>query len=180
MESAGVARIGMEEAMELDSTLKEWVREHRVTCELGAWQELVESRVTTVGFELRLFGRHDPHLQVNPGCHKCVAVFDRLRAIALAAFPKEHRPTTYEIDPFDASFHLRPEAEWSPEVQLAVHIVHRDGYLRPVDDCERKCVEEIRNNLGRLGVQARTWSESRAHAAPFGAHAGGSSTTERN
>ena len=147
--------------MEADATLKEWVQQHHVTWELGPWQELVEHRVTTVGFELRLFGQHEPHAHPSPGCAECVTVHGRLRAIALTAFPKEHRPTTYEVDPFDASFHLRPESGWKPEVQLTVHIVHRDGYLRPLDECEKRCADEIQKALRDLGVQPKSWSDSR-------------------
>lgn len=147
--------------MEAEATLKEWVRQYRVTWELGAWQELVEHRITTVGFELRLFGRHEPRVHASPGCDACVPLFERLRAIALTALPKEHRPTQYEIEPFDASFHLRPESEWKPEVQLTVHIVHREGYLSPLDECQKRCAVEIQKALGDLGVQPKTWSDSR-------------------
>jgi hypothetical protein len=137
--------------------------------------ELVDHKPASVGFELRLFARHPPHEHPTPGCGLCLGLYQRLRQVAQAAFPRDRRPTQYEIDPFDASFHLRPEAEWSPEVQLTVHIIHREGYLRPVDDCERRCAEEIRTNLGRLGVQARTWSELRADSAQPGSPAAGSS-----
>ena len=152
--------------METEATLQEWVRQHRVTWELGAWQESVEHRVTTVGFELRLFGRHEPHVHASPGCSECVPVFERLRAIALASFPKEHRPTKYEVEPFHAALHLRPESEWKPEVQLTVHIVHREDYLRPLDECEKRCAEEIQKALRGLGVQPRSWSDTRRGVSP--------------
>jgi len=147
--------------METEATLKQWVRQHRVTWELGAWQELAEHGVTPVGFELRLFGQHGPHSGAMPGCQQCVSLHEKLRSIALAAFPKEHRPTKYEVEPFDASFHLRPESEWKPEVQLTVHILHRDGYLRPLDECEKRCAEEIQKALRGLGVQPKSWSDGR-------------------
>lgn len=169
--------------MEHSSTtqdLSSWIRDHKVTWELAPWLEMVDRKAASIGFELRLFARHAAHEHPSPGCGLCLGLYQRLRELAEAAFPREHRPTQYQIDPFDASFHLRPEAEWAPEVQLAVHIVHRDGYLRPVDECERKCADEIRGNLGRLGVQARTWSEPRAHAAHSNTHTGGVSTTERS
>ena len=150
--------------METTATFREWVLKHSVTWEVGAWQELVERQVTTVGFELRLFGRHEPGVHAGTGCDNCVPVFERLRAIALATFPKEHRPTRYEVEPFDASLHYRPESEWTPEVQLTVHVVHREDYLRPVDACERRCAEEIQQALRGLGAQPRTWSNTRRRA----------------
>ncbi len=147
--------------MEPAATLKDWIREHRVTWELSPWQELVDHRPATVAFELRLFGRHGPHSRAMPGCKQCVSLHEKLRAIALAAFPKEHRPTKYEVKPFDASFHMRAESEWEPEVQLTVHIVHREGYLRPLDECEKRCAQEIQKALRGMGVQAKSWSDSR-------------------
>ena len=151
--------------MEIDATLKDWVRQHRVTWELSTLQELVDRRPATIGFELRLFGQHGPHTEASPGCQQCVSLHGRLRAIAVAAYPTEHRPTTYEVKPFDASIHLRPESGWAPEVQLAVHIVHREGYLRPLDECEKRCAEEIQVALRGLGVQPRSWSDSRMSAS---------------
>lgn len=144
-----------------DATLEGWVREFRMTFELSPWQELVDRRPAPVGYELRLFARHAPHSGAMPGCQQCVSLHNKLRAIAVAAFPKEHRPTMYELQPFDASFHLRPESEWAPEVQLTVHIIHRDGYLRALDECEKRCADEIQKALRNLGVQPKTWSETR-------------------
>lgn len=151
--------------METQTTLKEWIRAHKATWELGPWQEIVAGRPSAVGFELRLFGQHGPHSGASPGCEHCVSLYEKLRAIALAAFPNEHRPTQYQIEPFDAAFHLRPDSEWAPEVQLVVHIVHREGYLRPVDECEKRCAEEIQKNLRGLGVQPKSWSETRRKEA---------------
>ncbi len=149
-----------------EATLKDWVRQHRVTWELGPWQELVEHRPMTVGFELRLFGQHGPHVHASPGCRECVPLYERLRAIALAALPKEHRPTRYQIEPFDAAFRLRPESQWAPEVQLTMHIVHREGYLRPLGECEKRCADEIQKALCGLGVQPKSWSDTRRDVSP--------------
>jgi hypothetical protein len=109
-----------EEAMEPKAPLTNWVRQHKVTWEIGPWQEMVDHHATVVGFELRLFGRHGPHARVMAGCPECVDLHGKLRTIAVAAFPTEQRPTQYEVEPFDASFHLRPESHWEPEVQLTV------------------------------------------------------------
>jgi hypothetical protein len=70
----------------------------------------------------------------------------------------ESRPTRYEIAPFDASFHLRPEARWVPEVQLTVAIVHRHRHLNPIDSCEETCAKEIQESLRRLGAPPRSWA----------------------
>jgi len=139
------------------STLVEWIQRHRVTWEVGPLQEVIDHVSTSVGFELRLFGRHAPDTHPSPGCPDCQELHARLRAIAEAALPTEARPTIHEIEPFDASFHLRPESEWAPEVQLIVRSVHRQGYLSPVDGCERRCLKETQDALRALGAQPRSW-----------------------
>lgn len=61
---------------------------------------------------------------------------------------------------------MRAESAWKPEVQLTVHIVHREGYLSPLDECEKRCAEEIQTALRGLGVQPKSWSESLSAARP--------------
>ena len=144
-----------------EETLRTWVQEHRVSWEISAWQELVEHSPLSVGFELRLFARHPDGRLADPGCDECVALYEKLRAIALFALPKEQRPTRYDIAPYDASLHLRPESHWQGEVQLAMHIVHRLEYASAVNDCEKRCASEIQESLRGLGVQPKSWHDAR-------------------
>lgn len=146
--------------MERDTTMKHWVQDHHVTWELGPWQELVAHRVTPVGYELRLFAVHARDAHPSPGCADCVTLYDRLRAIAESVLPREHRPTRYDVERFDTSLHHRPESNWTPEVQLTVHILHRDDYLQPVDECEKRCADEIQRGLKSLGARPRSWSNA--------------------
>ena len=139
--------------------LREWVSEHRVTWELSPWQEMVDHQATAVGFELRLFARHNPGTRADPGLRERAQLYEVLRGIALSVLPKESRPTCYEVQPFDASLHMRPEAHWEPEGQLRVHITHRERYLMPVDECEKRCADEIQQGLRDLGAQPRSWCE---------------------
>jgi hypothetical protein len=150
----------MHTATETEAPLREWVREHKVTWELGPWKEMVGHGAVAVGFELRLLARYPPEAHPMPGCHDCAEIYQGLREVALVTLPREHRPTLYEIEPFQAALHLRRESEWAPEVQLAVHIIHREGYLRPLDECERRCAAEIEQNLARLGVQPGRWANN--------------------
>ena len=150
--------------MEPEAALKQWVFEHRVTWEMTPWQELVDRVPRAVGYELRLYGRHHDGVSASPGCRQCVAVYERLRAIALSVLPTEHRPTRYDIEAFDSALHMRPEGDWEPEVELTIQLSHRDGYLSPLDECEKKCAEEIRKGLERLGVQPKSWSGTRVAA----------------
>ena len=152
--------------MAVEDTLRLWVGEHKVCWEIGPFVELDQhpnkapERVQ-VGFELHLFARHSEGVKADPGCHECTGLFERLRALAEFTLPKENRPTHYEIAPFDGSFHLRPESEWVSEVQLTLRLVHERGYLEPVDDCEKRCAEEIQKALRGLGVQPKIWSDAR-------------------
>ncbi len=151
--------------MGMEETLRRWIREHRVCWELSPLQEMDHRARVPVGYELRLFARHPPGVRADPGCLECRDLYEKLRAIAVFALPREHRPTRYEIAPFDASFHLRPESEWVSEVQLTLDIVHGQDYLRPIDECEQKCAREIEDRLRALGAQSRAWSEGRTPLA---------------
>lgn len=147
--------------LETAETLGSWIREHHVTWEVSPWQEIVDHSPMAVGFEVRLYARHAPGRFPDPGCHLCGALHEKLRAIALSVLPKEHRPTQYTIEPLAPQIHLRPEGHWDPEVELVMHIVHRDGYLRGIDDCEKRCAGEIQDGLRGLGVQPKSWHDSR-------------------
>ena len=148
--------------MEPEDTLKQWVREHKVTWEMSPLRELVGHAPKAVGYELRLYGLHHKGVVASPGCSECQAVHERLRAIALAVLPTEHRPTRYDIATFDSSLHMRSESEWEPEVELTLNLTHRNGYLGPLDDCEKRCADEIQAGLKRLGVQPKRWSNAHA------------------
>ena len=142
-----------------DRVLREWVKEHKVVWELAPWRELVDHHLTAVGFELDLFARHVPQTDRAPGCPGCVQLYEGLKEIALRALPKDARACRCEIEPFDSALRFRPESDRVPEVQLTIRIVHGEGYLRPVDECERRCAQETERSLGRLGVQPKAWTE---------------------
>lgn len=152
-------------ASEAQRQLKQWVREHRVSWELSAWQEWVEHRATTVGFELRLFGRYEAPTAARPDALQPAVVFERLRAIARAALPADQARTLCEVEPFDTSLHLRPESGWVPEVQLTIHLVHRGDYLLPLDEDQKRCAEDVKRALRSLGVQPKSWPRMGALSA---------------
>ena len=142
--------------------LKEWIRQHKVCSELLPYFEMHESKKVQVGFELHLYAQHSPGVMANPGCKECQEVYKHLQQIARLALPQEFRPTRYEIEPFDASFHIRKETKMKSEVQLTMLIIHREGFFNPVDDCERRCLAEIQQKLKEIGVQSKIWLERRA------------------
>ena len=153
-----------------EETLRNWVAEHKVCWDLSPLVELERppnqppARVQ-VGFEVLLYGEHAQGLKPSPGCPECVTLYDKLRAIALFTLPKENRPSRYEISPFDHAFHLRPESEWVPEVQLTIRIIHGSDYFKGIDDCEKRCAEEIQGQLRALGAQPKAWPKGRGAVA---------------
>jgi len=112
-----------------------------------------------VGYELDLYAQHDPGVKADPGCHECRDLHDILKILAIQVLPKENRPSRYQIEEFDAAFHIRPETNLKVEVVLKMLIIHREDFFAPVDLCEQKCSAEIQRNLARLGVQPKVWSQ---------------------
>ncbi len=148
--------------MTTQNDLNEWIREHKVCWELFPYYALGRGGRIQIGFELDLYAQHLPWVKTNPGCKECEEVFKKLEEIARLALPTEFRPTRYDIQPFDASFHIRPETKLKQEVQLTMLIIHREGYFDPLDECERRCAAEIQQHLKNLGVQSKVWSQMRA------------------
>ncbi len=91
----------------------------------------------------------------------------RWLAITELVLPKDLRPTRYDIEQFDASFHFRPETKLKTDIRLTVLIVHRKGFFDPVDQCELRCSKEIQQNLKTIGVQRKVWSEPMATIPGF-------------
>ncbi len=138
----------------VDANATRWIRQRRVCYEVSPLREIDHGGAVHVGFELTLFAEagHD-----DPGSPELHATHERLKEIVAAVLPHDVRPTAYAFEPFDAAWHLRPQTNWRPEVQLVVRIIHREGYLRPADACESRCVREIQDGLRRAGIPEKGW-----------------------
>jgi len=137
-----------------EAALRQWICQHKVAWEIRLHQDLREGHVrTSVGLDLTLYASASSDGHVDPGGPECVAVYERLREIASSVLPTEPRACRYEIAPYDASVHLRAATGWAAEVELTVQILHREGYFRPIGECETKSAAEIRAALERLGVR---------------------------
>jgi hypothetical protein len=145
--------------------LRAWIREHRVCWELAPRFEVHDHRRIQVGFDLTLLARHPASLRDEPGCEECYRHYETLREIAQIVLPKGIHPTRCEFTPFDAAYHLRPETQWAPEIELTVEITHRDATFGDVDDDERRCAAEIEEGLRRLGARPRVWSTAESFNA---------------
>jgi hypothetical protein len=105
-----------------------------------------------VGFELVLGAQNPRGTPCTPACPRCAELFDGLKAVAAAILPRDLPEIRCDIQPFDAALHSRPDTGWTPEVHLAIHIIHREGYFRAVDEGEKTCLAGIESRLRRLGA----------------------------
>ena len=138
------------------SWLRELVRQHQVRYHVGpeAWPTK-GGEPLQVGYVIELAGRA-PRDHASPGCRRCGEVYLALRAIAAAVVPEAGRPSWYDIRPFDAAWH----GHVRPEVILHVAVLHRHDGGAGVDDCQRRCVREMRERLRELGVTERATRET--------------------
>lgn len=145
--------------------LKALVREHRVCWEV--WPEQlagVGHRPLQVGFDLVLNGAHAHDKdRPSPGCEKCRTIFEHLREIAEWIIPKVERPSRYEIQTFDHAVHYAPERGNRPDVALTIKILHRSAIDRAIDECEARCLNEMKEKLAQIGAQHRQWAGPRTN-----------------
>jgi hypothetical protein len=146
--------------------LREIARDHEVCYEVFPEWSIAEGRKLKIGFELELCGvnRHalDHECHPVPGCAYCSKTYDEMQNIAAWILPKEERPSRYEIEPFDRALHIAPaKRSRRSEVVLRIVIMHRRDFNRPVDDCEDRCLTEMRQRLSALGIRQDVWREDK-------------------
>ncbi len=67
-------------------------------------------------------------------------------------------PAVFVGQPFDQSLRYSPARRNRPDVILTVRILHREGFDRPVDDCQDRCLKEMEQRLRELGASRKTWA----------------------
>ena len=150
--------------MTYEDRLKQEVRDHKVCWEVLPHTAFVDGHTRQIGFDLELTGTHLPGVEATAGCEHCRNLYYILKAIASYILPKEQRPSRYELSLFDNSLRYSPTHANRPDVTLTITIGHRSG-LGQVDDCEKRCLEEIKANLRQLGAQSGSWSTALANSA---------------
>ena len=156
------------------SRLLEIAEKHQVCYEVWPERSVAQGRKIQIGFELQLCGTNS-HVaaegdhQPIPGCEYCLSTYEDLRQIAEWILPRDERPSRYEISAFDRALHVAPHSRHSrSEVVLTIHIMHRADFNRDVDDCENRCLKEMRGRLKQLGVYEGKWrSEAEKTAVPI-------------
>lgn len=135
--------------------LREIVRAHRVHFDVEPEFVLEGPDRVKVGFHVTLWAVHDKGARALPGCPACWDLAAELRQLAESVVPPDDRPSRTEVDPFRPALYESRVLPGSDEVSLTIRLVHRDGYDRPVDACEQRCLQEIRARLLALGVRER-------------------------
>jgi len=134
----------------VEQELNSIVEKHTVRYEAWPHWEMHEDRRVMVGFDLELYGAHDHgHSQPIRNCE----IYADLKKVADEILPKEERPSSYRIQPFDHALHS--EGRGPSEVVLVISIQHRRDYFSPVDACEERCLAEMESSLKRLGIPGR-------------------------
>jgi len=148
------------------SVLTDFVNRYQVCWEVWPEYLMVGGKERQVGFELELTGTPEPGTEhVGPGCPACRRVYSALHAIADWILPKEERPSRYEVGPYEQALRYSTARALRPDVTLSVKILHRRGFDQPVDQCEVRCLEEMKQRLRQLGACERQWSFRRASPA---------------
>ena len=139
-------------------TLRELVERFRVCWEVWPEYAFVNHEKRQIGFSLELYGTHEPSV-VHPtaGCTHCIPVFTALQRIAVFILPKEERPSTYSIEMYDGALHYANKRGNRPEVELPIKILHRHEFELPVDQCEARCLTEMKQRLRGLGAPEGRW-----------------------
>jgi hypothetical protein len=153
----------MESQEQSCSMLAALVRRYRVCWEVWPEDIVAEGKVRQVGFELELSGTPEGGTdQFAPGSQACRQVYNALHGVADWILPKEQRPSMYEVGPYAQALRYSAVRSDRPDVTLSVKILHRSGFDRPVDACEVRCLEEMKQRLTQLGACQRRWSSPRA------------------
>ena len=136
---------------------------HQVCYEVWPERSVAEGRKVLIGFELQLCGTNS-HIaakgahQPVPGCEYCQSTYEDLRQIAEWILPREERPSRYEIGAFDRALHVASRSRHSrSEVVVPIHIMHRSDFNREVDECENRCLQEMKGRLKQLGIYEGKW-----------------------
>lgn len=149
----------------LIARVKEIARKHQVCYEVAPEWSINEGRKVQIGFELDLCGisSNDKCVHPVPGCPYCWGAYDEIREIAESILPRDERPSRYDIQAFDRSLHMAPSnRRRRMEVIVRIVIMHRRDFNRPVDECEDRCLKEMRGKLVQMGIHEGIWREAGA------------------
>lgn len=143
----------------VDHDIQSLVQRHQVCFEsYPIWHIPRGGGKVAIGYELDLIGtHHDPEHAPKPGSNECRPVQQALMLIARSILPTDDRPSRYAIEPFDTAIHFSPRRKMRKDIVLAIDIVHRGPFDRPIDECETRCLREMKEKLKALGARPEHW-----------------------
>jgi outer membrane protein TolC len=142
------------------SDLKAIIAKYRVCWDVYADKVVEGGKVEQDGFRLELYGTHPKGVdRVDPGCPRCIEVWDALHRIAEWIIPKEVRASRHQIDDFDRGIHYSRLRDARSDIELHIVIAHQSGF-GPVDECENRCLGEMKDKLAELGAYQGRWRDS--------------------
>jgi len=129
--------------------------EHFHVCQ-DVWPEytFIAHEKRQIGFELDLSGSHSGAQEhPEPGCAKCLEIYQALIQIAEEVLPPAGKDTTYQFEPYDQSIQYSAQRGNRPEVILRIRILHRKAFERPIDAAEFQYIENLRSRLEEWGIR---------------------------
>jgi len=140
------------------NVLADLVRQFQVCWEVSPVYAYVKQERREVGFVLEFYGTHEPWVEhPEAGCDHCLRVFTALQTIAEGVLPQEYRPSRSDLGIYDQAIHYARNRAGRPDVVLPIKITHREGYERPVDECENRCLTEMKQQLREIGAYESRW-----------------------
>jgi hypothetical protein len=136
-------------------SLQRFARDHHVHYEVEPEAVDDGDKREVVGFEVRLFATHGEARLEAPTCPRCVELQRELRSFAEKVVASGDAAGRAEIAPAAPALYASTEVPDADEVTVAVRVrcdapEHRSGGTG-----EDRCLGEIRERLGALGVPKR-------------------------
>lgn len=116
---------------------------------------VVRDVLTKVGFRVRVWAVHGKGARAMPGCHKCQELLAALERIVQWAIPAVGRVSRVEVERPGAALYDSREVQGADEVAITIRLLHRQVYAAPVDERERRYLQQIRERLRLLGIPER-------------------------
>jgi hypothetical protein len=108
--------------------------------------------IRQVGFCLDLYGRDGNGPPLSPGDERSKEIYRTLREIALQIVPEGGNDCRFELDKFYPSLQYGNNPRSPARVQLTIHILHKNGFDRPIDAAVTQALRELEDRLRYLGI----------------------------
>jgi len=134
------------------TSMKDFVREHRVHYEVEPEVVADGSRRSLSGLRLRLLATHAREKLSVPGCPACTELLDELRSFADRIVADAGAADRAESIPATRKLYLASGEQDSDEVAVTLRVRCDATDRRESDQGEDRCVSAIRERLAALGV----------------------------